>query len=79
MTDYDDDELTPEEDAEFAALPEALRLALVADARGTLRVRDDLSTREIADLTGIPRPRIERTIRVAVMKLRRRASLSEPT
>lgn len=71
MTDQDDD-LSPEEEAEFAALPETLRVALLADARGELAVLDPLTSREISQAAGIPLPRVERTLRVAVLKLRRR-------
>lgn len=66
-----DDDLTPEEEAEFAALPEVLRLALFGDARGHASPLDPLTSREISQAAGIPLPRVERTLRIAVLKLRR--------
>lgn len=66
-----EDELSPEEDAEFAALPEPLRLALLIDARGKLCPLDPLSCREISRGAGVPVSRIERTLRIAVLKLRK--------
>lgn len=68
------DELTDAEQAEFGALPDALKLALFDLARGSVaRVASprEVPIRIIAEATDIPLSRVSRTLSIALLKLQR--------
>jgi hypothetical protein len=75
------DELTEAEEAEFAALPDALKLALFDLARGQFpRVASprEVPARIIAEATDIPLSRVTRTLSIAMLKLEREATAGDP-
>lgn len=69
-----DTELTPEEEALFASAPEGFRLDLLLHAREILSPLDPLTARQISQAAGVPLSRVERTLRVGILKLRRTAT-----
>jgi DNA-directed RNA polymerase specialized sigma24 family protein len=71
---FADDDLSPAEEEAFAALPESARLALLLHAREILSPLDPLTARQISQAAGVPLSRVERTLRIGLLKLRRTAS-----
>lgn len=72
--------MTPDED--FDNLPEALRLALLEQARLTLAAQSGkvvaITSEQLAEAACIPAARVAQTYRIALLKLRRRALELEP-